>query len=283
MYFWPWNNLRTPRCLSWLCLLFILILLTGCETRVVSRTWENFFPKKGTSNRDVMQKSSNLLEYLPHQNRAWAVQVAAFSGPKRAIHAASLMGILKKQFHFQDIWLYDQHGVLSVLVGKFNKRSSDLKHTLTQVRIAQNKKGQNVFARARVVSMITGGKSYSNPWNLRVYHKEYTLQIGFYEGENQKQNAQNAVKSLRKRGVNAFYYLDKARSIVTVGLFTQQRAFVTKRAKISPGKSWVQAYSPAVRALQKHFPYNLGNGKTVKQSYKGKNLGAQRSFLVQTP
>ena len=110
--------------------------------------------------------------------------------------------------------------------------------------------------------------------DLRNHPGAYTLQIGFYDeqfGDQFRQAAQEAAQVLRNDGHEAYFYHGPHRSMVTVGLFTEND-FVQDGVQ--------SVYGPRIRELQQKHPYNLGNGRTLIQKVAGENLGEQPSFIV---
>lgn len=64
--------------------------------------------------------------------------------------------------------------------------------------------------------------------------------------------------------------------MVMVGLFTESD-FATK--EIQPGVM-IDSYGPRIRELQKKYPYNLGNGRTLIERLNDHSTGEQESFIV---
>ncbi len=101
---------------------------------------------------------------------------------------------------------------------------------------------------------------------------KYTLQVGVY-GENNpnaplptrrelqeiRGAAELAAATLRREGEMAFYYHGPVRSTVTIGLFSDQ--------DIDPRQPGGEAAS--LRDLRKRHPYNLLNGKGIKEILRG--------------
>ncbi len=110
----------------------------------------------------------------------------------------------------------------------------------------------------------------------------YSLQIGVYEAEQDttteqaRRLAEDAVAQLRAQGEMAFYYHGPNRSMVCVG------AFSSDAVDAATG-----LYSPEVAALQRRFPYNSFNGRSLRQEIltnSGKRrVETQPSFLVRVP
>jgi hypothetical protein len=102
----------------------------------------------------------------------------------------------------------------------------------------------------------------------------YSLQIGFYDdafGPDFRQAAEQAAAALHQQGEQAYYYHGPNRSLVTIGLFTEND-FVQQGPQ--------RAYGPQIKQLQQRFPYNLANGLTQIQKIDGRTIGEQPSFIV---
>jgi hypothetical protein len=156
--------------------------------------------------------------------------------------------------------------------------------------------GQRPYAGAYLVppqaSIIKGSVP---EWDLRNARKrfgrdiEYTLQINIYTNPSGRPTAselmefrkaaEDAVRSLRRDGNDAFYFHDNAGSTVTVGLFTQQEIDEGFSLRVGAGKG--------LRDLQQKFPHGLVNGGGMKEKgvdSQGRPTEQLRpSFLVRVP
>ncbi|MBY0112304.1 MAG: hypothetical protein K2Y21_05750 [Phycisphaerales bacterium] len=156
--------------------------------------------------------------------------------------------------------------------------------------------GQRPYATAYLVPpQATAVKGSIPEWDLRNVRQrfgrdvEYTLQINIYtnpsgratasELKECRKAAEDAVRTLRRDGVDAYYYHDNAGSTVTVGLFTQQE--VDEGFSLRPGAG------KGLRELQQKFPNGLVNGGGVKEKgtdSQGRPTEQLRpSFLVRVP
>jgi len=104
----------------------------------------------------------------------------------------------------------------------------------------------------------------------------YTLQIAVYETSDQltaKRAAEQAALQLRQEGQLAFYHHGRGRSVVTLGVFSDDDL----NAQYQPA-------SPALIQLMKQFPNNLLNGQypIVERSPTGQTR-TQTSMLVRIP
>ncbi|MEM8834257.1 MAG: hypothetical protein AAGD00_00420 [Planctomycetota bacterium] len=103
----------------------------------------------------------------------------------------------------------------------------------------------------------------------------YTLQVGVYESparSEAKRAAEQMVMTLRGEGEQAYYYHGRHRSMVTIGAFTE--ADYDER---------FGAQSPVIAELQRRYPHNLVNGRTLMVSQPGNEAVAQSSWLVRIP
>jgi hypothetical protein len=156
--------------------------------------------------------------------------------------------------------------------------------------------GQRPYAMAYLVPpQATAVKGSMPEWDLRNARPrygrnvEYTLQINIYtnpagrptaaELKECRKAAEEAVRTLRKDGNDAFYYHDNAGSTVTVGLFTQQ--------EIDDGFSLRPGAGKGLRELQEKFPHGMVNGAGMKEKgvdAQGRPTEQLRpSFLVRVP
>jgi len=138
--------------------------------------------------------------------------------------------------------------------------------------------GQSLLQRAAAseTPQATAGRNHDDPLNLRRYPGMYSLQIAVYDkdyGPNFRDAAEQAARTLRKQGQEAYYYHGPNRSMVTLGLFDYDTAFDSV-----PGRQ--DTYSQRVRALQEKYPHNLLNGRTIIEKSPGKPDSIQPSFLV---
>lgn len=114
----------------------------------------------------------------------------------------------------------------------------------------------------------------------------YTLQVGIYgrgddadptdaEVREFRAKAEEAVREMRARGENAFYYHAPRRSTVTVGVFGPQDYDPLNM----PGFR-----SPALSKAQADYPHNLLNGQAIRERIPGtQEFRLQSSSLVRIP
>jgi|GEM_PF-622896 len=116
----------------------------------------------------------------------------------------------------------------------------------------------------------------------------YTLQIGIYGRDDYqmpsaedlvefRKAAEKAASELRAQGVMAFYYHAPARSMITVGVFSERDFDATT---LPPTQS------PQMKKMRERFPNNLLNGQGINETVRtesGKITRLQSSQLVAIP
>ncbi|MGV6815123.1 MAG: hypothetical protein ACWA5W_08965 [Phycisphaerales bacterium] len=155
--------------------------------------------------------------------------------------------------------------------------------------------GEQIFAQAILIppssEELRGANEAYDLRNVKAKFGDraiYTLQIGVYgradfqpssaqELAEYRHAAEQAVRELRADGVMAFYYHAPNRSMVTVGVFTEQDF---DASTMPPTESL------ALRNLKEQFPHNLLNGKGIEETVRtasGKKTRLQESRLVGIP
>lgn len=264
-----------------LALLLMLAALAGCETRtrVVRDGWASLRPLADAKPEPVDPDA-------PREAAQWTIELERYVGENRLAKAEALAAILRSEAGVPNVQVRDTGVAAIVSVGPVgDPNTPEAQATLERVR-ATAIDGMLPYRGAawRPTGGVAGQQVY-DPHDLRQFPGMYTLQIGFYDqrfGPNFRAAAEDAVRALRKAGDEAYFYHGPHLSIVTVGLFSYEEAFVTKENPLSPG-TWVDAYSEAVRKLQEKYPYNLGNGLTLIEKVDGKTIGEQPSSLVRVP
>ena len=254
--------------------LALLLMLAGCEmeTRVIRSSWDSLpadpKPRQGQNPRNEPYQD-------PAGGQGWAIQVTRFSGPTRHDQARELVEQLRNQTHLDDFWIEDQGNTATVYQGRFQKASDPaIRTALANVQKIELD-GLRPFVGSQLVPLVGGGRLITDPYDLRQFIGYYSLQIGFYDeafGKDFRQAAEQAVRVLREEGYEAYYYHGPYRSLVTIGVFSYEQAFVNAGTH--------DTYAPQVLELQKKFPYNLGNGVTLIQKEGGINIGEQKSSLI---
>lgn len=263
----------------WVAVLGVLVVAAGCTyERVVYDGWANLramADPKPTLDSDK-RPSSDKPDHQP-QSR-WAILLGTFHGAARHERARMLIRSLQRQAAIPDLWMQDAADQVHVYRGRYaHRHSAQAENDLRQTRLV-SLEGQRPFTSAQLIPVGTGSApAPTDPLDLSRFSGMYTLQIGFYDdqyGNDYRQAAQRATAALRQQGHEVYFYHGPHRSMVTAGLFTD-RDFIQRGA--------VRAYGPAIEALQKKFPHNLGNGLTLVEKVRGKEVGTQPSLLVRVP
>ncbi|QQE12767.1 hypothetical protein JD969_04705 [Planctomycetota bacterium] len=265
-----------------LTLIVCALLATGCqvETRIIRSGWDDFAKEMGAeSTTQISGDMTSAMLANADQVTNWGIMLDAFGGPDRAIRANNLITQLREKKGLKDFWLKRTNEVAMVMYGSFeDRKSTEARDELYKIRelTIDNKKP---YRMAMMQPLAGASKISDDPLDARSYIGFYTMQIGFYDPNfdgDMRQAAENAVKALRADGEDAFYYHGPKRSLVCVGLFTQQ----DMSQRHSRQGFQVEEYGPRIREVQQKYPNNLMNGVTMVTKYKGKDIGSQPSFLV---
>ena len=113
---------------------------------------------------------------------------------------------------------------------------------------------------------------------IAVYGREDAVQASAEERRIFRETAEKAATTLRQSGELAFYYHGQTRSMVTIGVFTENDHRLDRGVVIE---------SPRLKALRLRHPKNLQNGRTIVEKVRSTNGGFierdQKSFLVSIP
>jgi hypothetical protein len=263
-----------------LCLVMLAALI-ACEpqTRVVRDGW-------GGLRELADPKADPVDPRRARQGTRWAIELERFVGNDRFAKAESLAARVRTEAGLPNVRVQDGGAAAIVIVGPVaDPRTEDAQAILQRVRLA-SLDGMRPYRGAEYRPMAGGlATAMFDPHDLRQFGGMYTLQIGFYDsrfGADFREAAEKAVRELRADGDDAYYYHGPNQSLITVGLFSYGEAFVTRENPLSPGTS-IDAYSEAVRKLQRKYPHNLGNGLTLIERVRGETVGEQPSSLVRIP
>ncbi len=240
------------------------------ETRVVRSSWDSLpaDPKpRQVDNEKNFQDAAG--------GQGWAIQITEIQGNDRHDRARELTHRLRSEAQLDSVWIEDIGNVAHLYHGRFaHAADKDIRPALEKIQRIELD-GEKVFAQAQLVPLVGQGRVIADPFDLRQFSGYYSLQIGFYDeaaGPNFREIAEQAVRMLREEGHDAYYYHGPFRSIITIGVYTYEQAFV-------PAGN-VDTYAPHIREMQTTFPFNLGNGSTIIQKENGKDIGEQKSSLI---
>jgi hypothetical protein len=258
-----------------LTVLMLLLTTPACEmeTRVIRSSWDSLPADPKPRHTPTDQRSNPYQNTAPGQS--WAIQVTQISGNTRHDQARELVQQLRTKTSLTDFWIEDLNNTATVYHSRFQKASDPaIRKALAAVQNIELN-GTRPFTDSKLVPLVGQGRTIADPYDLRQFIGYYSLQIGFYDqafGQDFRQAAEQAVHILREEGYDAYYYHGPFRSIIAIGVFSYQQAFVTVGT--------TDTYAPHIRQLQKAFPYNLGNGATIIQKEGGRNIGEQKSSLI---
>lgn len=270
----------------------MLSVLIGCESDGPSQRERDRIRAEGQSifASDPDSDSDPGLSPAPWSH--WVIALGVYAPEERARAQENLSwiqgvgGLAEARLERRDTGLVIAYGVYT---GASDPRAQADLTRLRQTEI----EGKRPFAGAVLAPPISVEATGGNPaWDLtrvraaRGPDALYTLQIGIYgrgdssepsaaELKDFRAKAEEAVRDLRARGQDAFYYHGAARSTVTVGVFGP-----TDYDPLNmPGFR-----SPPLQQVQTEFPYNLLNGQAIRERVPGtEETRLQASSLVRIP
>ncbi len=281
----PRIMLRTTALLT---LMLACLAITGCmHERVVRDGWADFAAKTGADVGGMRPfGEEGAAGYFGPQGGGnqngpvkYGINLQTFIGHGRVSKAQQLMQSLREEQKMSDFWIEDINGTTTVFYGNFESQASEEAiEKLANVR-ALEVDGRKPFKYASMQPLSGKNKVKHNPLDLRSYEGYMSLQVAAYTsefGDEFRHAAEKAAKQIRKDGDEAYFYHGPYKSLVCVGLFTDEDFIET-----DTGHGFTErGYGPRIKELQKKFPHNLVNGVTVKQSVGGKDIGDQESFVV---
>lgn len=254
----------------------LLVLCSGCvEQRVVHDGWAWLGESGWKSTAASGSTNASAEGTAPATRSGWSIQVASFTGRRRYDQARQLAAQVRQSAGFGDVWIEDQGNRTRVLVGRY--RTPDdyaAAEDLNLLRMTQID-DQMPFAAAELVPL--GGQSpdeSASPYDLKQFVGMYSLQIGFYDdavGPEFRKAAERAVQLLREQGEQAYFYHGPHRSLICLGLFTDNDFTEV---------DGVRVYGDHIKQLQQKHPHNLANGYTQIEKHDGQAVAEQPSFLV---
>jgi hypothetical protein len=262
-------------CAAALLLALLLGVLGGCETesRVVSSTWDPFREKLG--DPEPTRGNADPNDPRVTSPRGYAVELTRFSGADAAARAFELTARLREQSGLADLWYADAPNVSTVYLGRFrDPRTDTARAALARARAAELE-GLKPFTNAELVALSGGDASSLPELDLRNHTGQYALQVGYYDlayGADFRRAAEEEAQRLRDEGHNAFYYHGPNRSLIALGPYNYEQAFVRR--------GQTDVYTPAVTQTQQQFPYNVRNGVGPNEQFTAEELGLRPSFLV---
>lgn len=279
-------------------LLTMMIVGSGCETRVVSErrapwSWaEEHIAEQERRSSGGGQRTSATNPDDPYltaegpREEVWAIAVDAYDGPDQQQKAAAAMERFSDQTMIRDFWIDQSAGQTVIYLGRYRSPRSEraqedmalLKGLVDTGRLIPSRK-------LMILTPLEGSAVASDRLDLRSVAGmgSYTLQIGFYEGEGRHDAAEKAVRTLRDENFDAFYYHGPNYSLITVGIFAETEVALMP---VDPGNQdntkLEMYYSPRIEQLKERFPHNLANGRQLMETHAGRTR-VQPSFVVKIP
>lgn len=279
-----------------ICLAFVVFLLgpVACQSTPKSdpslkAQTQELFPEGATQQAaDSPTESSELTS-------KWTIKLLHLKGGERDPAVNAVLRSVRAT-GVPEAFLETRGESTLVVVGKYDSPASPAAQAMLKRVKEIQIDGQRPYMAAHMLPPPPQNLKGSIPeWDLRnvkaKYGKdaEYTLQINIYTNPSGRATAaelrefqkaaEDAVRTLRKDGSEAYYYHDQTGSTVTVGLFSQD--------DLDSGFSLKPGAGSGVRELQKKFPYAMVNGRGVKDKAidaQGKPVEAMRpSFVVRVP
>jgi hypothetical protein len=226
---------------------------------------------------------------------AWTIVLTAArtDDPKQSAH---LLEQVRTVGQLPDAFVMQRNGKPIIAVGGFQSPTDTLaKIELERVRSIQID-GEFPYAHAFLAppsgDLSRGSIPEYDLRNARAQYGsdiQYSLQIAVYGREDSapataeerrvfRTTAEQAATTLRQSGELAFYYHGPTRSMVTIGVFTDNDHRLDRGLVIE---------SPRLKALRQRHPKNLQNGRTIVEKVRSTNGGFierdQKSFLVSIP
>ncbi len=250
----------------------LAFLTAGCEPeiRVVRSSWDQF---PSDPKPRLTQAPEAYMD--PAGGQGWAIQLIQLTGNDRHDKARALLEQIRGQTSLAELWIEDLDNTASIYHGRFESASDPaIRPAMSKIAAIQIGE-EKPFNDCQLVPLIGDGHVIADPFDLRQFIGYYSLQIGFYDQSFEgdfRAAAEQAVRVLREDGAEAYYYHGPYRSIIAIGVFSYEQAF------ISAGTH--DTYAPRIRELQEQFPFNLGNGLTLIQKAGGRDIGEQKSSLI---
>lgn len=208
-------------------------------------------------------------------DEGWSILLQEFAGTDQLQRADQLRTRLQREYRVPGLWVRQNGDKTGLYRGLYPRPDTDTARSdLRQTRML-SLDGARPYEDVQMLPLSAAARGASSPLDLRQFPGMRSLQVAVYDsdfGPEFRHAAEDAVNALRKEGHEAYFYHGPNRSMVTIGLFD---ANDVSRDGDQDG------YPPRARELQKLFPYNLVNGRTLLQSVSGQDAKPQPSFLVE--
>jgi len=263
----------------------VLLLSGGCmEQRMVSNTYGPFGEQEEREERERRSSGQDLA------GGAWAIALGRVEGEQHRAEAERKRAQLIQATGMKDVWVQDELNRSALYFGQYES-PQDEQAQRDMARWQQLMSSGRIKLPVLMLTPVSNVRSGSDvaQFDLRNAASlgQYTLQIGFYDesieqdprykGTSFRTLAEDAAEALREDGKEAFFYHGPVRSMITVGIFHDEDA------QVKLDRSGAPTYGPKVEALRKEFPFNAGNGLTMRETLPTGQKRDQPSFLVRIP
>lgn len=284
------------------CVLLVMLLVAGCSSEparddALAAEGRDVFGRPVDTSGPAWnnQKPGSLRIPKAAGPDAWTIVITAINAntPERA---GEILEKVQTVGRLPDAFLMDRNGRQIIAVGSFEDPTSSIaKIELERVRQI-SVEGELPYARAFLAppsgELSRGSIPEYDLRNAKAQHGRsaaYTLQIAVYGREDAnpptdeeidlfRKSAEDAARALRQAGEAAFYYHGPNRSMVTVGVFTEEDYHLEQGIAVESGR---------LRAIRDLHPQNLLNGRTIIEHARSASGGTvereQKSFLVAIP
>lgn len=231
---------------------------------------------------------------------AWSIVVVAFANvdpntgdpiPVETVRAVADQALAKARTvgGLKEAYIEDRSGRLVVAYGRYPS-ADDPRAQADLKRLRSMKIGDDTpFATAMLTPPDTGDLAGKPEYDLRgaraTFGPEaiYSLQVGVYgRGDGRaasaaelaefRKAAEQAVATLRVQGEEAFFYHGPNRSMVTIGVFTDDDFWINQKTTYE---------SPMVTAARQRHPFNLLNGRGIRERVAALPESDPRAWRIQ--
>jgi len=223
----------------------------------------------------------------------WTIGIKPFTGPNARALAEEGLRRVRSTGGLPRATLRPRSGGWVIVYGSYeDPASAEAQRDLERVRSVEVNGSRPFAASVLMPPDVAATRGSLARYDLRraraAYGPEalYTLQVGVYgkldgmaspsEREGFRRAAEQAVADLRREGELAFFYHAPNRSMVTVGVFSED-----------DHDAELGLDSARLRGVRERFPHNLFNGKGIRESARtrdgGKAQRLQPSVLVGIP
>jgi hypothetical protein len=247
----------------------LLVGGVGCvEQRVVRSSWDNF--------EQMADPPPNAGGGRSAPGQAYGIELASFNGPDRLRQAYDFSHAARVDAGVPDVWFVNRGDRAVVYSGRFSRPNHpDAKAALKAVRTAKLD-GQRPFREAQL-SPIDRSRGVTGEFDLAQFSGYRTLLLAVFDPDypNFREAAEQYADELRdEHDLPLYFYHGANQSIVTAGLFTL--------ADFVPVNG-VDTYGPAIRSLQKTFPFALRNGRTIPNPEVQNEEKLEPTIVVNVP